>query len=132
MPDNEHFEDFEFFEVTDEERANWLNILIDEARREKVLTYTPEALKRIRNIIDFIRTLMRDDDCEYTINLEKCDIFQQSLYINVDVVDFGTSPKNFWLFQDIIKKTDSIEIKWLPTGKTRISFYLNFVFKEIK
>ena len=58
-------EELEFFEFTDEERANWIELLAKENMREKVVMYDPE-------------------------------------------------------------------VKWLPTGKVRLSFYFNFAFKEVK
>jgi len=117
MIDND---EIEFFEFTAEEQANWINLLFNEAQREKVLTYAPDAPKRISTVVRQIKYLMDSDGCECSIEFERCEMFQMSLYIHVDVVDFGTSPKNFWIFQDVIRKVDTIEVKYLPyTGQFR-------------
>jgi len=124
-------EEFEFFEFTEEEEANWLEVLYEDAMREKVMVYTQDAPKRIKAVVGGLKLLLKADQCNYTLNFERCEIFQRSIYVHVEVVDFGTSPKNYWIFQDIIREADSFEVAWLPTGKVRLSFYLNLIFREI-
>jgi len=126
------FEEFEILELSDEEKANWIDMLVNENLREKVLVYDPEALERINSFKRTLKLLLKQDGCDYTMSFERCPYFQTSLYLHLEVVDFGTSPKNFWMFQDALKKVNSFEAVWLPTGKVRLSFYFNFVFKEIK
>jgi len=125
-------EEFEIFEFTEEEKANWIERLVEENLREKVQTYDPAALERIKSFKQNIKLLLEQDGCEYTMEFERCPYFQKSLYLHLDVVDFGTSPKNYWLLQDALRYVNSFSVKWLPTGKARLSFYFNFVFKEIK
>ena len=124
-------EEFETLELSDEERANWINMLVNENLREKVLVYDPEALERIKKFKQCLKTVLEQDGCDHTISFERCPIFQRSLYLHLEVADFGTSPKNFWLFHEALRYVNSFEALWLPTGKVRLSFYFNFVFKEI-
>ncbi|MDR2599590.1 MAG: hypothetical protein LBC73_04870 [Oscillospiraceae bacterium] len=126
------YEEFERFEFTDEERANWIDILVNEKLREKVLVYDPDVLERIEYVIKNLKTLLKSDNCEYTIHFERCPYFETTIYVHLDVVDFGTSPKNFWIFQSIMDKINSFEAVWLSTGKVRLSFLFKFAFKELK
>jgi len=125
-------EEFEIFEFTEEEKANWIELLVKENMREKVQTYDPEALKRINRVKRSLKLLLEQDNCDYTMEMERCPYFQQSLYLHLEVVDFGTSPKNYWMLDSAMRDVNSFSVKWLPTGKVRLSFYFNFVFKEIK
>jgi len=125
-------EEFEILEFTDEEKANWIEMLVKENLREKVLTYDPEVLKRINTVKRHLKLLLEQDVCDYTMDFERCPYFQKSLYLHLEVVDFGTSPKNFWLLQDVMRSVNSFSVLWLPTGKVRLSFYFNFAFKELK
>jgi len=44
------FEEFEILEFSDEEKVSWIDMLVKENLREKVLVYDPEALKRINSL----------------------------------------------------------------------------------
>ena len=125
-------EELEAFEFTDEERAYWIEMLVQENLREKVVTYDPEVLERIKTVRRHLELLLKQDNCDYKMEFERCPYFQQSLYLHLEVVDFGTSPKNFWLFEDVMRNINSFEAVWLKSGKVRLSFYFNFAFKEIK
>ena len=128
----EESEEFEILELSDEEKANWIEMLVKENLREKVLVYDPEALKRINSFTRHLKLLLKQDGCDYTMSFERCPYFQTSIYLHLEVVDFGTSPKNYWLFQEALKNVNSFAAVWLPTGKVRLSFYFNFALKEVK
>ena len=125
-------DELEIFEFTDEEKANWIEMLVKENMREKVVTYDPAVLERINTVQKNLKILLEQDKCDYTMSFERCPYFQQSLYLHLEVVDFGTSPKNFWLFEDVMRSVNSFSAMWLKTGKVRLSFYFNFAFVEIK
>jgi len=125
-------EEFEFFEFTEEEEANWLEMLYEEAMREKIMVYTQDAPKRIKAVVGGLKLILKAEQCNYTLYFERCEVFQRSIYVHIETADFGASQKNFWIFQDIIREVDSFEVSWLPIGKVKLSFYLNLVFLEMK
>jgi len=130
--EHEEFEEFERFEFTEEEKANWIELLVKENMREKIVTYDPVVLERIKTVQQNLKILLKQDNCDYTMSFERCPYFPQALYLHLEVVDFGTSPKNFWLFQGVMRDVNSFSATWLPEGKVRLSFYFNFAFKEIR
>ena len=63
-------EELEIFEFTEEERANWIEMLVKENMREKVVTYDPEVLKRINTVQRHLKLLLEQDNCDYTMSFE--------------------------------------------------------------
>ena len=76
--------------------------------------------------------LLRVEEFEYKINYERCEIFGSALYIVVDVPIIGGNPRTHRQFQRLVDNVDAFEIKWQPTGRFRMEFRLNEVFKEVR
>jgi len=125
----------DFENMTEEEieqQEKILDIIHGEMNREKTMTYTPDAPKRIKSVVGHIDGLLRNEDCNYTINYERCEIFGSALYIVVEVPIIGGNPRNHWQFQRVISEVDALDIKWQPNGKFRMEFRLNEVFTEVR
>jgi len=115
-----------------ERQVKILEIIHGEMNREKTMTYAPDAPKRIKSVVGYIEGLLREEDFEYKINYERCKIFGSALYITVDVPIIGGNPRTHWYYWFLVKEIDALEIKWQPTGRFRMEFRLNEVFKEIR
>jgi len=97
----------DFENMTEEEieqQEKILYIIHGAMNREKTMTYTPDAPKRIKSV----------------------------LYIVVELPIIGGNPRTHWQFQRVISEVDALEIKWLPTGNFRMEFRLNGVFTELR
>jgi len=124
----------DFENMTEEEierQENILDIINGEMNREKAMAYAQDAPKRIKSVVGYIESLLRDEDFEYKINYERCEIFGSALYIVVDVPIIGGNPRTHWNYWFLVKEIDALEIKWQPTGRFRMEFRLNEVFKEV-
>ena len=125
----------DFENMTEEEierQEKILDIIHASMNREKTMTYAPDAPKRIKSVVGYIESLLRDEDFEYKINYERCEIFGKALYIVVDVPIIGGNPRTHWYFWFLVKEVDAFEIKWQPTGRFRMEFRLNGVFTEVR
>ena len=126
-------DDFENMTEEEIERQNKiLDVIFNAMDREKTMTYAPEAPKRIKSVVRYIDALLRNEDFEYKINYERCEIFGSALYIVVEVPIMGGNPRTHWNFWFLVKEIDALEIKWLPNGKFRMEFRLNEVFTEVR
>jgi len=125
----------DFENMTEEEierQENVLDIIHGEMNREKTMTYAPDAPKRIKSVVGYIESLLHGEDFEYKINYERCEIFGSALYIVAEVPIIGGNPRTHWNFQRLVDNVDAFEIKWQPTGRFRMEFRLNGVFKEVR
>ena len=123
----------EDFDITTEAKFEYfINILKQEADREKTMIMLPDAMKRIISVTSAIKSLLKTDGYNFTMTTKRYDTFPQDLTIIVETEVFDVRLDDYWIYKDIINKVDDYSAEGIPECKVRFYFGLKDIYTEIK
>ena len=116
---------------TEEGFKKFLDYLKHDIERVKTMVLSPGSLSKFDSIIKSLRYILDISEEEYSLEVEKCELFPEKIYITVKTDCFSVPNYYYDFFKDVINNADGFSSRPIGAGRVEYNFDIANMYTEV-